>query len=79
MKGKDIHKPEYLDAKLELGTTVQFFSFNLDDVCIINAFIGALIALLAFLIPNYLTELFSFYMGSFVTLIVFYLKFGTND
>ena len=31
-----------------------------------------------FLMPNYWTEVFFSYMGSFVTLVVLYIKYGAN-
>ena len=74
----DLHKPSYLDAKMELGTQVQFFSFDLNDLWRYTIFLAVLTLLFIFLIPNHLTEVFSCYMGSFITLVVFYIKNGTN-
>ena len=74
----DLHKPTYLDAKLELGTQVQFFSFTLTNLCTYTMVLAFLTLLLLFLIPTYYTEVLSFYTGSFVTMVVFYIINGTN-
>ena len=78
MKTNDLHKPTYLDAKMELGTEVQFFSFTLTDLCTYSVILGFLTVLLLNLIPTYYTEVLSLYSGSFITLIIFYIKWGTN-
>ena len=78
MKHKDLHKPNYLDAKLELGTQVQFFSFTLTQLCTYTMVLAFLTLLLLFLIPTYYTEVLSLYTGSFVTMVVFYIINGTN-
>ena len=74
----DLHKPTYLDAKMELGTEVQFFSFTLTDLCTYSLILGFLTVLLLNLIPTYYTEVLSLYSGSFITFIIFYIKWGTN-
>jgi len=74
----DLHKPTYLDAKMELGTEVQFFSYTLTDLCTYSVILGFLMVLLLNLIPTYYTEVLSLYSGSFITLIIFYIKWGTN-
>ena len=74
----DLHKPNYLDAKIELGTQVQFFSFTLTHLCTYTMVLAFLTLLLLFLIPTYYTEVLSFYAGSFVTMVVFYIINGTN-
>jgi len=74
----DLHKPTYLDAKMELGTNVQFFSYTLTDLCTYSLILGFLTVLLLNLIPTYYTEVLSLYSGSFITLIIFYIKWGTN-
>ena len=75
---QDLHKPNYLDAKLELGTQVQFFSFTLTQLCTYTMVLAFLTILLLFLIPTYYTEVLSLYTGSFVTMVVFYIINGTN-
>jgi len=75
---KDLHKPTYLDAKMELGTEVQFFSYTLTDLCTYSVILGFLTVILLNLIPTYYTEVLSLYSGSFITLIIFYIKWGTN-
>ncbi len=75
---QDLHKPNYLDAKLELGTEVQFFSFSLTKLCSYTMVLAFLTLLLLFFIPTYLTEILSLYTGSFITMLVFYIKYGTN-
>ena len=75
---QDLHKPTYLDAKMELGTQVQFFSFTLTQLCTYTMVLAFLTLLLLFLIPTYYTEVLSFYTGSFVTMVVFYIINGTN-
>ena len=75
---KDLHKPNYLDAKMELGTQVQFFSFTLTQLCTYTMVLAFLTLLLLFLIPTYYTEILSLYTGSFVTMVVFYIINGTN-
>ena len=74
----DLHKPNYLDAKMELGTQVQFFSFTLTQLCTYTMVLAFLTILLLFLIPTYYTEVLSLYTGSFVTMVVFYIINGTN-
>lgn len=74
----DLHKPTYLDAKMELGTQVQFFSFDLGDLCLWTSILAVLTLFIAFLIPTYQIEVFCSYIGSFVTMVLFYIKFGTN-
>ena len=75
---QDLHKPNYLDAKLELGTQVQFFSFTLTQLCTYTMVLAFLTILLLFLIPTYFTEVLSLYTGSFITMVVFYIINGTN-
>ena len=78
MKYKDLHKPTYLDAKMELGTQVQFFSFTLTQLCTYTMILAFLTLLLLFLIPTYYSEVLCLYSGSFITMVVFYIKYGTN-
>ena len=78
MKLNDLNKPTYLDAKIELGTQVQFFSFTLTQLCTYTMVLAFLTLLLLNLIPTYYTEVLSLYSGSFITIVVFYIKFGTN-
>lgn len=75
---KDLHKPDYLDAKMELGTEVQFFSFDQSDLYLYTIILGIITIFFMFLIPNYWTEIFFLYLGSFVTMLLFYIKYGTN-
>ena len=75
----DLHKPNYLDAKMELGTQVQFFSFTLTQLCTYTMVLAFLTILLLNLIPTYYTEVLSLYSGSFITMVVFYIKYGTNQ
>jgi len=74
----DLHKPTYLDAKMELGTQVQFFSFTLTQLCTYTMVLAFLTLLLLFLIPKYYSEVLSLYSGSFITMVIFYIKYGTN-
>jgi hypothetical protein len=78
MKLNDLHKPNYLDAKMELGTQVQFFSFTLTQLCTYTMVLAFLTILLLNFIPTYYTEVLSLYSGSFITMVVFYIKYGTN-
>jgi len=78
MKTKDLHQQKFLDAKLELGTQVQFFSYTLTQLCTYLMVLAFLTILLLNLIPTYYTEVLSLYSGSFITMVVFYIKFGTN-
>ena len=78
MNTNDLHKPNYLDAKMELGTQVQFFSFTLTQLCSYTMVLAFLTILLLFLIPTYYSEVLCLYSGSFVTMVVFYIKYGTN-
>ena len=75
----DLHKPNYLDTKMELGTQVQFFSFTLNQLCSYLMVLAFLTLLLLNLIPTYYTEVLSLYSGSFITMVVFYIKYGTNQ
>ena len=78
MNTNDLHKPTYLDAKMELGTQVQFFSFTLTQLCSYTMVLAFLTILLLFLIPTYYSEVLCLYSGSLVTMVVFYIKYGTN-
>ena len=78
MNTNDLHKPNYLDAKMELGTQVQFFSFTLTQLCSYTMVLAFLTVLLLFLIPTYYSEVLCLYSGSLVTMVVFYIKYGTN-
>ena len=75
---KDLHKPDYLDAKMELGTQVQFFSFTLTQLCTYTMVLAFLTLILLFLIPTYFSEVLCLYSGSFITMVVFYIINGTN-
>ena len=75
---QDLHKPTYLDAKMELGTQVQFFSFTLTQLCTYLMILAFLTTFLMYLIPTYQSEIISLYTGSFITFIIFYIKWGTN-
>jgi hypothetical protein len=75
---QDLHQQKFLDAKLELGTQVQFFSFTLTQLCSYLMFLAFLTLLLLNLIPTYYTEVLSLYTGSFITMVVFYIIYGTN-
>ena len=78
MKLNDLNKPTYLDAKIELGTQVQFFSFTLTQLCTYTMVLAFLTLLLLNFIPTYYSEILSLYTGSFITMVVFYIKYGTN-
>ena len=78
MNTNDLHKPNYLDAKMELGTQVQFFSFTLTQLCSYTMVLAFLTVLLLFLIPTYYSEVLCLYSGALVTMVVFYIKYGTN-
>ena len=78
---KDLSKQEFLkdQAKLELGTQVQFFEFDMDDYLTFNSLLGLVVALLLIFSPIPLDTILSAYTGSFITLLIFYIKFGTNE
>jgi hypothetical protein len=75
---QDLHKQKFLDAQLELGTQVQFFSFTLTQLCCYLMVLAFLTLLLLNFIPTYYTEVLSLYTGSFITMVVFYIIYGTN-
>jgi len=75
---QDLHQQKFLDAKLELGTQVQFFSFTLTQLCSYLMVLAFLTLLLLNLIPTYYKEVLSLYTGSFITMVVFYIIYGTN-
>ena len=75
---QDLHKQKFLDAKLELGTQVQFFSFTLTQLCSYLMVLAIITVLLYNLIPTYYSEILSLYTGSFITFVIFYIKWGTN-
>ena len=75
---QDLHQQKFLDAKLELGTQVQFFSFTLTQLCSYLMVLAFLTLLLLNLMPTYYTEVLSLYTGSFITMVVFYIIYGTN-
>ena len=75
---RDLHRNRLLDAKLELGTEVQLFEFNLDKV------IGFSLVLTALAGLSFLTGVMSpdntlsFFIGAYLSLFVFYIIYGTN-
>lgn len=76
---KDIHKNRLLDqARFEIGTDVQLFEFSFDDAIIYNCIIAGICGLFIYLMPQYSVYAGFFYLGAFVMLSLFYLKFGTN-
>ena len=75
---QDLHKQKFLDAKLELGTQVQFFSFTLTQLCSYLMVLAIITVLLYNLIPTYYSEILSLYTSSFITFVIFYIKWGTN-
>jgi len=75
---QDLHKQKFLDAQLELGTQVQFFSFTLTQLCSYLMVLAIITVLLYNLIPTYYSEILSLYTGSFITFVIFYIKWGTN-
>ena len=75
---QDLHKQKFLDAQLELGTQVQFFSFTLTQLCSYSMVLAIITVLLLNLIPTYYSEILSLYTGSFITFVIFYIKWGTN-
>ena len=66
------------EAEMEVGKEVRVFKFSMDNLLIMTMFIGVLTLLLMFLMPKQWTDVFCSYMGSFVTLVVLYIKYGTN-
>tara|TARA_R110002167_G_scaffold366154_1_gene593284 strand:- start:8779 stop:9009 length:231 start_codon:yes stop_codon:yes gene_type:complete len=75
---KDLNTQRLLDAKLELGTEVQFFELSFDKICAYNTILGGLTALSMLLLPSLSMSIFCAYIGAFVMLTFFYIKFGTN-
>jgi|LUMQ01.1.fsa_nt_gb hypothetical protein len=75
---KDKAKKDFLDAKLELGTEVQFFEFGFDEVVNYSTLLALIIVLLYWLTPIGTTFLLGLYIGAIISLILFYIKFGTN-
>ena len=75
---QDLHQQKFLDAKLELGTQVQFFSFTLTQLCSYLMVLAIITVLLYNLIPTFYSEILSLYTGSFITFVIFYIKWGTN-
>lgn len=79
MKNRDLAKQEFLDkVKFDLGTQVQFFQFSFDDM-ILSSMIPAIItALLYWLTTIDATLLFAMYGSSLLTILIFYIIYGTN-
>ena len=79
MKNRDLAKQEFLDkVKFDLGTQVQFFQFSFDDM-ILSSMIPAIItALLYWLTTIDATLLFAMYGSSWLTILIFYIIYGTN-
>lgn len=75
---KDLHTQRLLDAKLELGTEVQLFELSFDKICSYSTFLGGLTALSMLLLPSLSTSILAAYIGSFITITLFYIKYGTN-
>jgi uncharacterized membrane protein YfhO len=79
MKNKDLHKQQFVDnARLELGTKVQFFKFNLDDMVMASMVPAIVIFVLYWLTSIDAGLLFATYLGSWLTILVFYLIIGTD-
>ena len=74
----DLHKQRLLDAKLEIGTEVQMFELSFDKICAYNTILAAFSVFLWLLMPTLATSILSAYTGSFVTITLFYIKYGTN-
>jgi hypothetical protein len=79
MKNKDFAKKEFLDnARLELGTKVQFFRFNLDDM-ILASMVPAIVTFVLYWLTTIDADLlFAMYLGSWLTILIFYIIIGTN-
>ena len=79
MKNKDLHKQQFVDnARLELGTKVQFFRFNLDDMILASMVPAMVIFVLYWLTTIDVNLLFTMYGASWLTILVFYLIIGTD-
>lgn len=79
MKNKDLHKQQFVDnARLELGTKVQFFRFNLDDMILASMVPAMVIFVLYWLTTIDVNLLFAMYGASWLTILVFYLIIGTD-
>jgi len=75
---KDLNTQRLLDAKLELGTEVQMFELDFDRICTYNTILAAFTVFLCVLIPTLATSILAAYIGSFITITLFYIKHGTN-
>ena len=77
---KDLSKQEFLkdQAKLELGTKVQFFKFDLDDVCSYTTIMALITLILYYFTPILLDLIIGGFTGAFLLLLFFYYKIGTN-
>ena len=77
---KDLAKKTYLKnkAKLEIGANIQFIEFDFDKFILYNSIMAGFVGLL-FYFTNIPTDiLLGASIGSIITLLVFYIKFGTN-
>ncbi len=77
---KDLAKKEFLkdQARLELGTQIQFIDYSFDDFIIYSAILGGFTAIIYFLTNISPELLFSAHLGALITLLIFYIKFGTK-
>lgn len=77
---RDLAKQEFLkdQAKLELGTEVQFFKFNFDDVCIYTTIMALITMILYYFTPILIDLIIGGFSGAFLLLLFFYYKIGTN-
>ncbi len=76
---KDIHNNRLLDqARLEVGTEVQLFEFSLDKAILYNLIMGAITGFIVLAWPQTANYIGCGYLGAFVLLTFFYIKYGTN-
>ena len=76
---KDIHNNRLLDqARFEIGTEVQLFQFSLDKAILYNLIMGAITGIIVLTFPQTANYVGSAYLGAFILLTFFYIKYGTN-
>jgi|TARA_R110000824_G_scaffold120908_2_gene276679 hypothetical protein len=77
---KDLAKQDFLkdQAKLEFGTQIQFIEYSFDNFIELSAILGGLAALIFAFSTISPEAIFSAYIGSLITSLIFYIKFGTN-
>ena len=77
---RDLSKKQFLKdkARLEFGTKIQFFNFDFDNFITFNLILAGVMGLLFYFTTIPVDILIGATIGSLITLLIFYIKFGTK-